>query len=88
MFDIAPDAAFDHHPDAGTRNRMPAVTYPLLHCPPLAQGLDVALIGVDDAGGSVELGRYVMLSPEPIENLARIRFAAVHAGASEIAILR
>lgn len=88
MFDIAPDAEFDFEPDENGDDQTHVATYPLLHCPPLAQGLHVTLMGPDDTGDYVELGRYTMQSAEPIENLARMRYAAVHAGAREVVVWR
>lgn len=86
MFDLSPDAEFDQEIDATDANRTPIATYPLLQCPPLAQGLRVALMTTDDTGLPVELDRYTLTSPEPVENLARVRYAAVHAGAKDIAV--
>jgi hypothetical protein len=86
MFDISPDAEFDFEPVCNIDSQTPVTIYPLLSCPPLAQGMNVALMGSDDSGAPAELGRYTMLSPEPIENLARMRYAAVHAGAREIVV--
>jgi hypothetical protein len=50
MFESAPDTAFSLELDNDVDSHAPVATYPLLHCPPLARGLSVALVGLDDSG--------------------------------------
>jgi len=86
MFDLSPDAEFVHQTNTTDGDQSSIAISPLLQCPPLAKGLCAALMATDESGRSVEVGRYTMMSPEPIENLAHVRYAAVHAGAREIAV--